>query len=391
MTKTHLKSKSVLLVLLCASISVSEAHASVDGEQAPNEPQKIELINPGFEDGQARKTWKTRKWGVNKNTDIARSGKSAVQMGPERARVGQMVEVKPNSLYRVTAWVKTQLASEQVELYAMKFGGPHIKAVSSPLTEWNQLTLEFETGTGIKEVLIGVQHPGGPGVGYADDVEMYYLGPAPPPAVQKFVIREPRELKSDGGVEQLPDEDIEWFFQDKLGMFIHWGVYAAMDEGAEWVMYWKKMPPDVYRKRAEDPETGFTAKDFNAKDWVDLAKDAGMRYMVLTTRHHDGYALFDSQHENAWTSQQQLGRDLVREYVDAVREADLRVGLYYSPMSWRYPGYFDPYGTGAKPNRWNYQTSPANKESARVMREEVYEQVTNLMKNYGKIDYMFWD
>jgi len=113
--------------------------------------------------------------------------------------------------------------------------------------------------------------------------------------------------------------------------------------------------------------------------------------MVLTARHHDGFALFDSKHPAAWTSKKDLDRDLIKEYTDAVRASGLRVGLYYSPMSWRYPGYYDVFGNDCKPNVWGYKTAKWHKEDARVMKEEVYEQVTKLLKDYGNISYMFWD
>jgi alpha-L-fucosidase len=116
-----------------------------------------------------------------------------------------------------------------------------------------------------------------------------------------------------------------------------------------------------------------------------------MKYTVLTTRHHDGYALFDSKHPNSWTSVQQLGRDLVKEYTDAVRKSGLHVGLYYSPMSWRYPGYYNVTGGNCKPNPWGYTAEDWHKENARLMKEEVYEQLGVLLKNYGPIEYMFWD
>jgi alpha-L-fucosidase len=174
-------------------------------------------------------------------------------------------------------------------------------------------------------------------------------------------------------------------------MFIHWGVYSSIEKGNEWVMHNKVITPDDYRARAEDPDSGFTAAKFNPSEWAELAKKAGMEYMVLTTRHHDGYALFDSKHPNSWTSVKQLGRDLVKEYTDAVRKAGLHVGLYYSPMSWRYPGYYNVTGDNCKPNPWGYTAEPWHKENARLMKEEVYEQLGVLLANYGPIDYMFWD
>ena len=185
---------------------------------------------------------------------------------------------------------------------------------------------------------------------------------------------------------------MQWFMDAKFGMFFHWGLYAVPARG-EWFMENAAMPPAQYRAFAFDQGDGvyFDAKDYNPVEWAKIAKDSGMKYMCLTARHHDGFALFDSRHPNAFTSVQSIKRDLYAEYVKACRAEGLRVGLYYSPMSWRYPGYYDVTGTNGMPNKWQYPTDPAHKENARVMKEEVYEQVRTLFRNYGPFDYVFWD
>ncbi len=116
-----------------------------------------------------------------------------------------------------------------------------------------------------------------------------------------------------------------------------------------------------------------------------------MKWMCLTARHHDGYCLFDSPHPNAFTSVQTLHRDLLAEYVTACRAADLKVGVYYSPLSWRYPGYYDVTGTKCLPNKFGYATDPSHAENARLMKEENYANVKKLMTGYGKNDHLFWD
>ena len=201
-----------------------------------------------------------------------------------------------------------------------------------------------------------------------------------------------REPKTDQGIAQQDDKTMQWFADAKFGMFIHWGLYAVPATG-EWTMQWSAVPIDKYRKFATDQGDGvyFDAKDYDPAEWAKIAKDSGMKYTCLTARHHEGFALYDSKHPNAWTSVQTIHRDLVAEYVKACRAADLHVGIYFSPMSWRYPGYYDVTGTDCKKNNWKYTTDPAHKENARVMKEEVYEQVRTLFKNYGPFDYVFWD
>ncbi|MFC9701341.1 alpha-L-fucosidase [Streptomyces sp. NPDC056943] len=136
----------------------------------------------------------------------------------------------------------------------------------------------------------------------------------------------------------------------------------------------------------------FTASAYDPADWAQLAKDMGAKYTVLTARHHDGFALWPSTHPNAWhAGQAPLQRDFIGRYVTSVRAAGLKVGLYYSPMSWRHPGYFDVRGTNCLPNTWGYVTDPAHKEDARIMKNEVYQQIKELVTQYGTIDDLWWD
>jgi alpha-L-fucosidase len=197
---------------------------------------------------------------------------------------------------------------------------------------------------------------------------------------------------ADLGIAQQDEAAMEWFRDAKFGMFLHWGLYAVPARG-EWYMEQAAVRPEDYRKLAFDQGDGvfFDAARYDPKQWAELAKSAGMKYVVFTARHHDGFALFNSKHPNAFSSVQTLKRDLFREYVDAVRAAGLKLGVYYSPMSWRYPGYYDVRGTRAAQNRWRYRTDPAHKENARLMKEEVFEQVRTLFKEYGPFDYIFWD
>ncbi|MFF7521655.1 alpha-L-fucosidase [Streptomyces pseudovenezuelae] len=198
--------------------------------------------------------------------------------------------------------------------------------------------------------------------------------------------------KTDLGIEQQSDEKIRWLQDAKLGMFIHWGVYSSPAKG-EWYMENSAVTPANYRKYFTDA-TGeqFTADAYRPADWAQLAQDMGAKYTVLTTRHHEGFALWPSTHPNAFhAGQAPMQRDLVGEYVTAVRDAGLKVGLYFSPMSWRYPGYYDVSGTNCLPNTWGYTTDPAHKENARIMKNEVYQQVKELMTQYGKIDDIYWD
>ncbi|MEY4489865.1 MAG: hypothetical protein RIQ79_2373 [Verrucomicrobiota bacterium] len=212
--------------------------------------------------------------------------------------------------------------------------------------------------------------------------------PPAAPAINQ-AVRVPR---MDMGITQLSNEKLDWFLDAKFGMFIHWGLYSGPARG-EWVMEREGISPEAYRQFAY-PESGdayFDAADYHPEAWAQLAKDAGMKWMCLTTRHHEGFSLFESPHPNAFTSMQTLKRDLVADYVKACRDAGLKVGLYYSPLSWRYPGYYDVTGKKCLPNKFGYTTDAAHAENARLMKEENYVNVQKLLTGYGKIDHLFWD
>ncbi|MEV6210690.1 alpha-L-fucosidase [Kitasatospora sp. NPDC051914] len=198
--------------------------------------------------------------------------------------------------------------------------------------------------------------------------------------------------QTDLGLEQQPDSKIQWLMDAKLGMFIHWGPYAGPAKG-EWYMHSAAVTPANYRKYVTDATSEqFTADAYNPAAWAQLAKDFGAKYATLTTRHHDGFALWPLNHPNAWSSgQAPLNRDFVKDYVAAVRAAGLKVGLYYSPIDWRYPGYYDVNGTNCATNPWGYTTDPAHKENARIMKTEVYQSVKELVTQYGVIDDLWWD
>ena len=159
----------------------------------------------------------------------------------------------------------------------------------------------------------------------------------------------------------------------RFGMFIHWGLYAIMGRG-EWAMWSEAIDKDEYRKLMDE----FTAEKFNARVWAQIAKDAGMKYMVLTTRHHDGFALWDSKSSYGQFDaiHSAAHRDFVSEFVEACREVGLKVGLYYSPLDWRFEGYFFP---------------RMYKRNADELRTQCHEQLKELLSNYGKIDILWFD
>ena len=124
------------------------------------------------------------------------------------------------------------------------------------------------------------------------------------------------------------EERLKWFNQARFGMFIHWGLYSLLGRG-EWTMFAERIPAKEYAKLAGR----FKPARFDADQWASLAKEAGMKYMVLTTRHHDGFCLYDSKVSDFTSVKTAAKRDFVAEHVKACRRAGLKVGLYYS-LTW---------------------------------------------------------
>ena len=165
---------------------------------------------------------------------------------------------------------------------------------------------------------------------------------------------------------------MKWWKEAKFGMFIHWGVYSIPARG-EWVRFNERIPENEYRKFADI----FNPEEYNPYEWATIAKQAGMKYVVLTTRHHDGFSLFDSKVSDFTAPKTGCGRDLIKEYVEGVRKAGLKVGFYYSLLDWRYKAYF--LGPEKDPNGWDNFVN------------YVHTQVKELMSNYGKIDILWYD
>ena len=115
------------------------------------------------------------------------------------------------------------------------------------------------------------------------------------------------------------------FREARFCMFIHWGLYAIPARG-EWVKSTEKISTKEYDKYFDE----FNPVRYNPKEWAKYAKEAGMKYAVLTTKHHDGFCLFDSQYTDFKSTNTKCGRDLVKEYVDAFREEGIKIGFYYS-------------------------------------------------------------
>lgn len=166
------------------------------------------------------------------------------------------------------------------------------------------------------------------------------------------------------------DERMAWFREARFGIFIHYGLYSALGTG-EWSQANENYTVEEYERLTAQ----FMPKEGCAREWCELAKKAGAKYVVLTTRHHEGFSLWDSK-VNPYNSMNACGRDIVREFCEACREYGLKIGFYTSLMDWhREDGWKCAYDRSARESFLDY----------------IEALNTELLTNYGKIDILWYD
>jgi alpha-L-fucosidase len=166
-------------------------------------------------------------------------------------------------------------------------------------------------------------------------------------------------------------DKMDWWHEAKFGMFVHWGAYSVLGRG-EQIINRDMMPANEYKE---------AVSSFNpAPDWADKIADqaerAGAKYVVITTRHHDGYCLFKTETDTFNAAETGPGRDLIAEFVTAIRKRGLKIGFYYSVINWRWHGFWDP-------EKYAHELP--------LIVEELHSQVRELMTGYGKIDILWYD
>ena len=183
---------------------------------------------------------------------------------------------------------------------------------------------------------------------------------------------------------EVYNKRVEWYQQARFGMFIHWGIYAIPARG-EWVRSVEEMPEEEYMSFFEE----FDPIDFQPKKWAKAAKDAGMKYAIMTAKHHDGFCLFDSELTDFKATNTKAGKDLVKEYLEAFREEGLKVGLYYSLLDWHHPDY-PHYKDQNHPMRNCEAQKDVDRDFNRYL-DYMHGQVRELCTRYGKLDIMWFD
>src|SRR3954452_21783896 len=164
---------------------------------------------------------------------------------------------------------------------------------------------------------------------------------------------------------------MKWWHDARFGMFIHWGLYSVLGRH-EWAMEQEGIPVAEYEQLAKK----FNPKPNTARAWARLAKQAGQKYMVMTTKHHEVFCHFDTKTTSYCAPKQAAGRDLVREYVEAARAEGMRVGFYYSLMDWHHPD-------GAR--------CATDEAARRRFVDYIHTHIRELLTNYGKIDVLWYD
>ena len=186
---------------------------------------------------------------------------------------------------------------------------------------------------------------------------------------------------------KYPHGDLAWFKDARFGMFIHWGLYS-MPARHEWIRHHEEIPDEKYQVYFDL----FNPDLFEPEKWAKSAKAAGMKYFVITSKHHEGFCMFDSQYTDYKVTNTPAGRDLLREVIDAFRAEGLHVGLYYSLIDWHHPDFVidrknGPYRNLSEEEFRKHNEGRDMRRYAKYMRD----QVTELLTNYGKIDIIWFD
>ena len=181
---------------------------------------------------------------------------------------------------------------------------------------------------------------------------------------------------------------MQWWTDARFGMFIHWGLYA-LPARHEWVRNRERITNEQYEKYFKH----FNPDLYNPKEWARQAKEAGMKYVVLTSKHHEGFCLWDTKYTDYKATNTPIGRDLLKEYVDAFRAEGIRIGFYYSLIDWHHPDFtIDRIHPLRIDNGTKEQYAKLNegKDMAKY-RQYMKDQITELLTNYGKIDIIWFD
>lgn len=179
---------------------------------------------------------------------------------------------------------------------------------------------------------------------------------------------------------------MEWWTNDRFGMFIHWGIYA-LPARHEWVKQRERISDEDYQKYFDH----FNPDLYNPQEWAAKAKKAGMKYVVLTSKHHDGFCLWDTKYTDFKVTNTPYDKDLIKPFVDAFRAEGIRIGFYYSLIDWHHPHFtydrIHPNG----PTDAEERKKANEKRDMSIYRQYMKDQLTELLTQFGRIDELFLD
>ncbi len=179
--------------------------------------------------------------------------------------------------------------------------------------------------------------------------------------------------------------DTSWFTHDRFGMFIHWGVYALPSRG-EWIKRMEKIPTDIYDRKYF---SHFDPDLYDPELWASLAAEAGMKYFVITTKHHDGFCLWDSAYTDYKVTNTPYGKDVLTPMVEAFRARGIRTGLYHSLLDWHHPHYTIDQHHPMYDNE-KYWAGERDRDINKYI-EYLHNQTEELLKKYDPVDVMWFD
>ena len=195
-----------------------------------------------------------------------------------------------------------------------------------------------------------------------------------------------QEKKIWNETKEEKDSRLAWWTNDRFGMFIHWGTYSLAGRH-EWVKKRERIDDETYQKYFDN----FNPDLYDPEEWAKLAKAAGMKYAVITSKHHEGFTLFDSKYTDYKVTNTPYGKDALKEWVDAFRAEGLKIGFYYSLIDWHHPEYtIDRNHPLSANSEEEYKELNKNRDMTKY-REYLKNQVTEILTNYGKIDILWLD
>ncbi len=195
-----------------------------------------------------------------------------------------------------------------------------------------------------------------------------------------------QDMKIWDETEQEKVERLAWWTHDRFGMFIHWGTYSLAGRH-EWVKRRERMDDSTYQKYFDH----FNPDLYDPSEWAKLAKAAGMKYAVITTKHHEGFTLFDSKFTEYKVTNTPYGKDVLKEWVEAFRAEGLKIGFYYSLIDWHHPEYtIDRIHPQQAKDQAEYDRLNQDRDMS-IYRTYLINQVSEILTQYGKVDILWLD